>query len=319
MELSIANYNNLKFNDKLIVLDECFKNGLTPYDLYKNYGIHNGTVHRRWKMFCELNNIDPNYSKSRKQIDSKIINGEKFIKINIPGYENYLINDYGKIYSLRNNVFFVGSKDKDGYRWVGLRSTIDGLRHNVRVHQAVLRTFGTNPPPEIIDPTVEHINGNVEDNRISNLRWLSRSHNGCSSYRHNRRIGEATHRKVTNEQVVKIFTLFKEGASKEYLMNRFNISRDIVDRITSGKSFRNVIKPLGSNYDTLSNISYDRIKLFTELFFTLGVSYTDRKNVMKLSKLEHQDLLENVYGEFSTHEFSVDDINENSQFSDFYD
>ena len=54
-------------------------------------------------------------------------------------------------------------------------NTVTKDREHLRIAKAVLMTFKGPPPEDMIDPTVDHIDGNVINNDISNLRWLTRS------------------------------------------------------------------------------------------------------------------------------------------------
>ena len=62
-----------------------------------------------------------------------------------------------------------GNKMRDGYLTVGYNRKIH------LVHRLVCRTFNGLPPSD--KPEVDHINRLKEDNRPSNLRWVSRGEN----------------------------------------------------------------------------------------------------------------------------------------------
>lgn len=61
-----------------------------------------------------------------------------------------------------------GSNNSNGYRTVG----VNGKRH--RVHRLVAETFIPNPDNKSF---VDHINRIRDDNRVENLRWVTRSEN----------------------------------------------------------------------------------------------------------------------------------------------
>ena len=61
-----------------------------------------------------------------------------------------------------------GSNDKDGYKLFSIK------RRQYKVHREVLRLF-IGECPEGFE--CDHINRNRSDNRISNLRWISKSEN----------------------------------------------------------------------------------------------------------------------------------------------
>lgn len=90
----------------------------------------------------------------------------------IEGYENYSVSDTGLIVNNRTGRTLILTKDKDGYLYTTLSK--NGKRKKFRVHRLVAQAFI--PNPNNFD-TVDHINGDKEDNRVGNLQWLSNESN----------------------------------------------------------------------------------------------------------------------------------------------
>jgi hypothetical protein len=128
----------------------------------------------------------------------------------VPGFEGiYEVSDLGRVRSLKRYVPFrtgphagslkliherilVGSPDRYGYPTVDARHP-DGKRHMMRVHQFVLRAFVGEPSP---GQECLHGNGNPRDNRLSNLRWGTRSENIYDAVRHGTRGGPAARKRL---------------------------------------------------------------------------------------------------------------------------
>lgn len=90
----------------------------------------------------------------------------------IEGYEKYSVSDTGLVKNTKSGRFLTYAKDKDGYLYVSFPE--NGKVKKVRLHRLVATTFIPNPENKA---TVDHINGNKEDNRVSNLQWLSYKEN----------------------------------------------------------------------------------------------------------------------------------------------
>lgn len=86
----------------------------------------------------------------------------------IPDFDNYLVSDLGKVFSIVKANIMVGEETEKGYLRVPLRNE-NGIK-KVRVHRLVAETFLPNPENKV---QVDHKNGVKIDNRLINLRWLS--------------------------------------------------------------------------------------------------------------------------------------------------
>lgn len=93
-------------------------------------------------------------------------------------YPDYYITENAEIISKRckkekKKTTYI---DKMGYFSVGLMSP-DNKCKTERIHRLMIETYGNPPPDNMIDPTVDHVNGNKLDNKIDNLQWLSNKDN----------------------------------------------------------------------------------------------------------------------------------------------
>ena len=94
--------------------------------------------------------------------------------IPVPGYEKYRVFQDGRIWSHARlpGKFLNLNPDGRGYHTVCLFR--DSVAKKMKVHRLVALAYIPNPGNK---PMVDHINQVRNDNRISNLRWATRSEN----------------------------------------------------------------------------------------------------------------------------------------------
>ena len=99
----------------------------------------------------------------------------------IKDYEGlYAVTEDGQVWSYKSKKFLKPYKAYNGYLRVGLFK--DGDRKNKRVHRLVMETYC--PTEGMDDLDVDHIDFNIENNSLNNLRWLSKMEN-CGRHKDN--------------------------------------------------------------------------------------------------------------------------------------
>lgn len=87
----------------------------------------------------------------------------------IKGYEGlYYATKDGNIWSCYSHKFLKIIYKSNGYGYVRLSK--DGIGKHYYVHRLIAETFIDNPENKT---TVDHINRNIKDNRVVNLRWAT--------------------------------------------------------------------------------------------------------------------------------------------------
>lgn len=98
--------------------------------------------------------------------------------INIPDgksyedYENYIITRCGQVYNIKTKKYLKLKKTLGGYLSVMLYK--NSISKQYYIHCLVAKTFIENP---LNYPMINHIDGNKQNNNITNLEWCSFSHN----------------------------------------------------------------------------------------------------------------------------------------------
>lgn len=99
----------------------------------------------------------------------------------IEGYEGkYKINTKGVVINCRGRVVKPEVSQR-GY--LRVRLCYEGRKINHKVHRLVAAAFIPNPTGQ---PQIDHINGDKQDNRVENLRWVDNitNNNGFKSETH---------------------------------------------------------------------------------------------------------------------------------------
>lgn len=155
----------------------------------------------------------------------------------------YKIDEYGNIYSKYKKAYLKPRKDKDGY----LKISLSGENRTIEAKVATLVAYNFigEPPSNLKDPTIDHIDNNRLNNYYKNLRWLERSEN--SSIRKNKGVGELNHEaKLKEEQVLEICELLmKNNLTLKQIGLKYNVSKHTISNIRRKTTWKNITK----NYD----------------------------------------------------------------------
>lgn len=115
-----------------------------------------------------------NIGHSVLPLESNADKEQKMLEITkaIPGYENYLVTTWGRVYNTETGQFLKPYSHYKGYLRVDLFNA-DGKRH-FKVHRLVANAFIPNPDGK---PQVNHKDGNKHNNSITNLEWVTDTEN----------------------------------------------------------------------------------------------------------------------------------------------
>lgn len=181
---------------------------------------------------------------------------EKEIWKDIQGFEgSYQVSDKGRVRGLDRFIvrrdwvkcFVKGEEFKlhnntAGYPYVGLRKNYK--KKVITVHRLVALAFLENKENK---STVNHIDGNKENNNVSNLEWATPSENIIHAHKTGLfpkgfSTGENSGvSKLKNEDVMEIRRLFESGVSRKELTQTFSVSDSTIAKIVTGKSWIHLI------------------------------------------------------------------------------
>jgi hypothetical protein len=156
----------------------------------------------------------------------------------VTGYEGlYSVTRDGRVWSHTSRRWRKLQKGKRGKGYIWLQLWKDDVGMAFYVHQLVAIEFISNPENK---ETVNHKDGDVENNFVENLEWLTHQEQQNHAWEegltnnHGERCGTA---KLTNEQVDEIIALFKSSTklSQQKVADMYGINQSQVSRILSGE------------------------------------------------------------------------------------
>jgi len=94
--------------------------------------------------------------------------------LNIDGYDNYQVSNFGRIRNCTTDRILKGSVDARGHGYKNVSLYKDGKKKSHCIHQLVANEFIEKPDGKNY---VDHIDKNRLNNIVENLRWVSSSEN----------------------------------------------------------------------------------------------------------------------------------------------
>jgi len=150
----------------------------------------------------------------------------------IKGYKKlYLISDKGRIKSLKSDKIRKLSTTKDGYHTIRLSKK--GIAKTYLVHRLLALAFISN---ESSKPIVNHRNSKRNDNRVSNLEWVTPSENSSHSVNQGNR-GRKVEQFTINGTLIAVFSNMSLAA-KTTNTNRTSIYMVCVGKRKTANNFK---------------------------------------------------------------------------------
>lgn len=95
----------------------------------------------------------------------------------IDGFWNYEVSTWGNVYNRKTGRRLNPEVHDKGYLRVNLTDA-DGVRHHMKVHRLVAEAFIPNIYGK---PHINHIDGNNQNNSVSNLEWVTNCENAAKA------------------------------------------------------------------------------------------------------------------------------------------
>lgn len=157
------------------------------------------------------------------------------IWVDVKRNNNYSISNTGKIINKKNGKQLKASKDKNGYMAINL-----GRKCRTHLHRLLAEAFIPNPDNK---SEVDHINTIRDDNRLENLRWVTKKEqmNNPLTIEHQRNTSKTmVGIKAKANKPIYQFDIngnfIKEWLSARLADNELNISYKSISQNLRGKS-----------------------------------------------------------------------------------
>ena len=156
-------------------------------------------------------------------------------------YEGYFVDAQGVVWSTRRGDWHPLARhpDRDGY--LKVQVWVDRHPVELRVHKAVAEAF--HGPPPTPEHEVRHLDGDVLNNKASNLAWGTRLENAQDRERHGRTArGEKNGGggKLRDKDVREIKALLREGLPQAKVAARFGVTQGMINHIHTGRQWGHV-------------------------------------------------------------------------------
>jgi len=146
-----------------------------------------------------------------------------------PKYPQYIIYPEGKVFSTKVNRFIKIGTHGAGYK----RCFINSIAHSL--HRLVAETFISNDQNK---PCVNHLDGNKENNSVSNLEWCTHKEN---THHMDKVLGKLQRgercrfAKINKDEVLEIMKLlYENNTPQSEIAEKFGITQTSISRIKRG-------------------------------------------------------------------------------------
>lgn len=166
----------------------------------------------------------------------EIISNMEIFK-DIKNFENtYEISNLGRVRNKKTNLFLKSSYNKKGYQYVYLVYSRTG-RVKWYIHRLVAFHFISNP---LNKPQVNHIDGIVTNNVVTNLEWVTNEENQKHAILNNLHYQGAKHKdsKFTEQSIQLLPKLVEVGFSISQLNKLTGVAKINIEKVISGKTWR---------------------------------------------------------------------------------
>lgn len=154
----------------------------------------------------------------------------------IKDFENYQVSNLGRIYSKKRRTC-LKIKRLVGRGYYQVRLSKNGKYYYKNLHRLIAETFIPNPNNY---RTVNHINGNKLDNRLSNLEWADdckQQHEACLLG-----LRPTTRHILTEEEIIEVYKMYSKGTSVKELAELYDTRIQQICKLVKGQRHQKLFR-----------------------------------------------------------------------------
>lgn len=197
----------------------------------------------------------------------------------------YLITSNGKVLNKNTLKTITPYTDKNtGYCCIKL------VRYNNTAPLLLHRLVAHNFVGSVLGMQVNHEDGNKQNNDYRNLSIVTAKENTLHAYRNNlcKILEDRYNASLKNKEIHKICEYLEQGKSYEFIMQRINVSKDVLKKINNGENYKEIsklynIKKINRRLRTNNE---EIVQKITELI-ELGI--TNQRKIIKSLNLEYNN------------------------------
>lgn len=154
----------------------------------------------------------------------------------IKDFENYQVSNLGRIYS-KNKRTCIKVKKLAGRGYYQIRLYKDGKYFYKNLHRIIAETFIPNPNNY---RTVNHINGNKLDNRVTNLEWAD----DCTQQHHACLLGlkPTTKYILTEKDIIDVYEMYSKGTSVKEIAELYDTRSQQICKLVKGQRHQRLFR-----------------------------------------------------------------------------
>lgn len=160
---------------------------------------------------------------------------------------DYYAREDGTIYSGVSHKELKSHLDKDGYCKVRLIS--DDGRHTYSVHRLILENF--NPIDGMDKLQVNHIDGNKQNNNLSNLEWVTCSKNNLHAHKIGLKNQKGECNNASKLKVKDVLEIINLLLSKQYtykqIGDKYGVDEETIGSIKRHKTWKEYTEDINFN------------------------------------------------------------------------